>query len=539
MMNRIAIALALGALTLSPCALWAEDAALILVGDDYRRMRDVGGTAEARELAQMLAASGFRVVTSIDEDAGDAARAMEDFRTLADSADRVLVLISGHIVSTPREAWLLGHFADEPSDIGIGAEAAPLGPLFDIAAQHPGEAVVMVAPSQDAPRGAGLAAGLVLGAPQGVTLVQGPVGSVVDIARDVVLVPGGSLIGVAQDVTVSGFVSDAVPFLPPLPVAVTPPPAANDRDTTYWEAMKTRGDAAGYEAYLQAFPNGRYAALARAAIRELEADAAPRAEAALGLTNDARRKIQRDLSLLGYDPRGIDGIFGAGSRAAISAWQRAGGFDPTGYLTGDQVRTMSSAASVRAAELEREAEARKAEDERRDTAYWRETGRGADEAGLRSYLGRYPDGLFSDIAELRLAEIEAQKRAQAATEERAFWDQVRGNDQPQSYRNYLNRYPNGAFAEEAKARLAALTAEAGQAQAVAAAKAEEGQVAGNGVTRLLVENRLAAAGFDPGSVDGQFNQATRRAIRRFQRTNDIEVTGFVTRETMVRLLSLR
>jgi peptidoglycan hydrolase-like protein with peptidoglycan-binding domain len=312
-------------------------------------------------------------------------------------------------------------------------------------------------------------------------------------------------------------------------------------EAAWWEVAEQTGTVAGFEAYLERYPSGRFASAARVAILRIEGNAEAQAqgiELALGLDRDTRRDIQRDLSLLGFDPRGIDGIFGPGSRAAITAWQRVGGYPATGYLTADQVRALRDAAAIRTAELEAEAARRQAEEERRDTAYWRETGRGATEAGLRAYLGRYPDGLFVEIAEARLAEIEAQKRAAARAEERQIWDSTRAADTAAAYRDYLARYPQGVFAEEARARLDELAGEDDNAEA-RAAKAEEARIAGNGVTRLLVETRLRAAGQDPGRVDGEFDKDTRRAIRRFQRQNDIAVTGFVTQETMVRLLSIR
>ena len=37
------------------------------------------------------------------------------------------------------------------------------------------------------------------------------------------------------------------------------------------------------------------------------------------LDRDGRRDVQRWLQALGHDPRGIDGMFGPGSRAAIAA----------------------------------------------------------------------------------------------------------------------------------------------------------------------------------------------------------------------------
>ncbi len=61
-------------------------------------------------------------------------------------------------------------------------------------------------------------------------------------------------------------------------------------------------------------------------MQKLLGDAAARAEqdeAALRLTRDQRRQVQRDLSLMGYDTRGIDGVFGRGTRAAIAGWQSA------------------------------------------------------------------------------------------------------------------------------------------------------------------------------------------------------------------------
>ena len=73
--------------------------------------------------------------------------------------------------------------------------------------------------------------------------------------------------------------------------------------------------------------------------------------------------------------------------------------------------------------------------------------------------------------------------------------------------------------------------------AIAAARVEEATVAGNIIARLLIEQRLTQLGEDPGTVDGTFDEATRRALRRFQRARDLPVTGYVTQATMARLLA--
>ena len=535
---------ALGAaLALAPMAGMAGDAALILSESDYRHLSIVRGASQLQYLEPTLRDQGFEVFGGINLDAADSWAAVERFRDAARTADRVFVALAGHVVTTGNDVWLLTRFARNVTDLNIGAAAVPLQPLLDVAAGHPGQAVILISPARNA---IALTEMVEYGAapktlPQGVTLISGPVRELVDLSNDVLLRPGGVLADTLAHpptgVVVEGFAPAALPFLP------APPPAGGgDREGAFWEAVQMLGTVEAYLAYADRYPYGRYLSEASAAIAALRDDPERRAreaEEALGLSKADRQEIQRDLAILGYDPRGIDGIFGNGSRNAIRAWQGDRGFDPTGYLTGNQITALDAQAAVRARELEEEAARRKAEEERRDAAYWRATGRNGDEAGLRAYLERYPDGLYSDLARARLDEIEEAKRAALAAEERAAWDQVRAADTAEAYREYLRRYPNGAFAEAARARLGELEAEAGRAAAIAAAKAEEARVAGNPVVGLIVENRLASLGYELSAVDGSFDESTRRALRRFQRSRGLEVTGYVTQQTMVHLMVAR
>lgn len=59
-------------------------------------------------------------------------------------------------------------------------------------------------------------------------------------------------------------------------------------------------------------------------------------EADLGLGPQQRRAVQAGLTQRGFDTRGVDGVFGRGTRNAIAAWQRANDFEATGYLTAAQ-----------------------------------------------------------------------------------------------------------------------------------------------------------------------------------------------------------
>lgn len=60
-------------------------------------------------------------------------------------------------------------------------------------------------------------------------------------------------------------------------------------------------------------------------------------ETGMALTRTERREIQGRLVSLGYDTRGVDGVFGAGSRAGISDWQQEMPVAATGYLNRPQL----------------------------------------------------------------------------------------------------------------------------------------------------------------------------------------------------------
>jgi peptidoglycan hydrolase-like protein with peptidoglycan-binding domain len=55
-------------------------------------------------------------------------------------------------------------------------------------------------------------------------------------------------------------------------------------------------------------------------------------EAVLALQRSGRIDVQRRLALAGFDPNGLDGVFGDQTRSAIADFQTAWGFPATGYL---------------------------------------------------------------------------------------------------------------------------------------------------------------------------------------------------------------
>lgn len=65
-------------------------------------------------------------------------------------------------------------------------------------------------------------------------------------------------------------------------------------------------------------------------------------EAGLGLSRQQRAEVQAGLTRRGFDTRGVDGVFGRGTRNAIAAWQRANDLSATGYLTATQVERLTA-----------------------------------------------------------------------------------------------------------------------------------------------------------------------------------------------------
>ena len=95
------------------------------------------------------------------------------------------------------------------------------------------------------------------------------------------------------------------------------------------------------------------------------------------------------------------------------------------------------------------------------------------------------------------------------------------------YDEYLRRYPYGDYAEKARKRSNRFR----RMDAENALGLNRGQ-------RREVEERLARAGFFPGSINGVFNQDTRIAIRDFRIAYDLPRSRFLDRpmlRTLVRV----
>jgi peptidoglycan hydrolase-like protein with peptidoglycan-binding domain len=299
-------------------------------------------------------------------------------------------------------------------------------------------------------------------------------------------VPGGDVMAFVRDtrrLSVIGYQPQSLVMQPAsTQAAPTTPTPVVEPSLRAWNDAQQANSADSYRDFLFDNPRSPYAAEARRRLDTIENDPvrlAELAESGLNLTRNERRAIQRNLTLLDFNTRGVDGIFGPGSRGAIRNWQQSNGFAQTSYLTTEQINRIDGQASRRTAEVEAEQERAREEALRLDRDYWEETGARGNNAGYRAYLNRYPEGIFADEAKSKLGAVNGTDAAREA--ERA-----------------LNINP---------------------------------------VLRRLIESRLASLGFNPGRVDGTFDRDTRSAIGRYQTRGSLPASGYLDQPTLARLLA--
>lgn len=571
----------------------AERVALVIGNEAYLNAAPVAGAAaEAEAAAERLTRAGFEVTLGVDLDAEAMAETLEAFAESAAQAEAAMVVYAGRAAALGGATWLLPVDLAAETPLELARAATPLAAALGVAAPE-GAALALIdaaAPGgwSDLPGAApGVAAAaetgpLLLAAAQPSEAAAERGGDYLEAALDALLAEDERVVDAVEalsDARETAYVGGAAPA--ELTLA---PAAASDIDRELelelWRAAERSGRAEDYRAYLARFPNGVFAGIARnrvdaaapAAAAAPEADPAEAGENALSLDRDERRAIQRELNALGYDTRGVDGIFGPGTRSAVEGWQRAQGREATGFLDAEGARALLSASEARAAEERRRAEAEARETEaalnlsRADRIAAQEAlqARGLHTGGAAGVFGpETRDAVAAFQARrgdpqtgyLTGAQVAALQEP-APPSEQELWNAAVAADEAQGYQDYLDAYPAGAQAEAARARLAAMrsreAAQSGRGDAAATEEAGEapagdldqatlqrvrGEAAEDALgldqpSRAAVEQRLAQAGYAPGAPDGEFTEETRQAIAGFQGAQGLLASGYLNRETV-------
>ena len=471
-----------------PWEVAAQDRAVLLSSETAETSR-IGPVATA------LSGAGFEVVSG----SGLTAAELERFARLIleETPDgRRVVLVEGRILQDGAESWLLGRGAAPATRLDLVREGLPLSVLLAHLAKVPGGAVLAIATTGAPDTGdvAGLAPGPgKMAVPQGVTLATGEAAAIARFAEGMLTKRGLSLADMAAaapDVTIPGFVGGLAPFRPAeatSPATPTPITTATARptvaaDAAAWAIADAADTEAAYTAYLAAFPAGAQAEASQTRIKRLQETAlltAAEQEWHIGLSRDQRRDLQRALGRLGHPTRGIDGVFGRYTRAAIRDWQEARGLPMTGFLSQDQALWILESAVAPTAAVP-PAPATTATEATRPSAQTATTL--PENAGTLAEAPPAPA-------------VTPAAPPPPATPELA----------------YLRRYPDGLFAEAALAL--------------------------DGPRRQAINARLTELELLQDAAGDTFTDGTRAALKLFQETNGLAVTGFVNRETWWALLS--
>ena len=252
------------------------------------------------------------------------------------------------------------------------------------------------------------------------------------------------------------------------------PEALVAADRVFWESISGSGDAADFEAYLEAFPSGVYAALARNRLARLrgggvsspgppEVDHAV-LERGLGLDRAGWAALQWGLNSLGFDAGPVDGAVGPRTRRAISSWQSAKDYEATSYLTGEQAEALIAFGRAAAAR-EREAAAREREREgraarARDDAAFAAARQQNTVSAYGGYLAAWPSGAHvSEARRLRAAAVRERDRREARARDDAAFAAARQQNTVSAYGGYLADWPSGAHVSEARRLRAAAVRE--------------------------------------------------------------------------------
>lgn len=278
-----------------------------------------------------------------------------------------------------------------------------------------------------------------------------------------------------------------------------------------WAGVVENGTAAAYQQYLNTYPQGPNAREAQEQLNRLGAGTeaqnnAAHAEARLGLTQANRMDVQRKLGALGYYKAGVDGVFGAGSRQAVSAWQEARELPNTGYLNARQFRVLlnqPAATPIPASPVTRNPVTSAAQGELNLGLTRTQRVQIQRDLVALGYDTKGADGLFGT----------------GTREAIGAWQRNTG----QRATGYINAAQIKLLTANAEAR--------GSEPADGRAAAIDEDLLGlTRNERVRVQQRLIGLGYLNGRADGVFGSATRNALSRWQGDNGLKQSGYLTAE---------
>jgi tetratricopeptide (TPR) repeat protein/uncharacterized caspase-like protein len=96
-----------------------------------------------------------------------------------------------------------------------------------------------------------------------------------------------------------------------------------------------------------------------------------------------------------------------------------------------------------------------------ELSFWESIKNSTNPDDFKAYLDKYPDGQFAALAKSRAQPTRAAAPAGDANSlEMTYWNAIKDSRNPSDFKAYVNRFPNGLFVEIASGRVAMLEGEA-------------------------------------------------------------------------------
>ena len=93
-----------------------------------------------------------------------------------------------------------------------------------------------------------------------------------------------------------------------------------------------------------------------------------------------------------------------------------------------------------------------------ELAFWQSVQSSEDPAEYEQYLRKYPEGAFASLAQARLVSMRDTERSSPIDRsvELAFWDSIKDSEARDAFEAYLEKYPTGEFRKLAEIKMAEL-----------------------------------------------------------------------------------
>lgn len=333
--NRIVALLAAFACLILPALAQAEKRVALVIGNgEYRHAAALANpTNDAVDMAEKLASLGFDVVSGVDLDFDGMRDTLRRFMTKLNGADMALFYYAGHGLQVNGQNYLAPIDARLGTENDLDFETIPIHLILSAMERNTKTNLVFLDACRDNPLAKNLARSMgtrSLSVGQGLAKIGSGIGSLIafstqpgnvaldgtgrnspfttallehlgtpgqDVTRDLVAVRRAVLAatnGRQVPWENSSLTGDVVLKAKEAPAPQVQSAPSSSLEITYWNSIKDADDKGYFEAYLEQYPTGTFARLARLKIAELDRVSASPTPAPVENTNTRQTAAQQD-----------------------------------------------------------------------------------------------------------------------------------------------------------------------------------------------------------------------------------------------------